>query len=88
VSMTERQVIVDWLRSQGPPRSDAAYWAAIFADGIESECHIRAAQVGTHPKGGDAKQAPGASLSDAVPEGNAPSPSSPSSPTPTSTEGE
>lgn len=33
------------------------------------------AQVGTHPKGGDAKQAPGASLSDAVGEADAPAPS-------------
>lgn len=30
------------------------------------------AQVGTHPKGGDAKQAPGDSLSDAVGEADAP----------------
>lgn len=35
---------------------------------------VRLAQVGTHPKGGDAKQAPGASLSDAVAEGHAPTP--------------
>jgi hypothetical protein len=33
------------------------------------------AQVGTHPQGGDAKQAPGDSQSDAVPEGDAPNPS-------------
>lgn len=33
-----------------------------------------AAQVGTHPKGGDAKQAPGASLSDAVAGGHVPLP--------------
>jgi hypothetical protein len=32
----------------------------------------RPAQVGTHPQGGDAKQAPGDSLSDAVAEGHAP----------------
>lgn len=33
---------------------------------------LRAAQVGTHPQGGDAKQAPGESLSDAVAESDAP----------------
>lgn len=39
--MTERDKIVAWLRGQGPPRSDAAYWAAIFADSIEAGEHLR-----------------------------------------------
>jgi hypothetical protein len=45
---------------------------------LDQPCHadvlleLANAQVGTHPQGGDAKQAPGDSLSDAVPEGNAP----------------
>jgi hypothetical protein len=70
----EGNAIIGWLDEEcGECRGTGAEeYIQGFARPCDA-CHgTGLAQVGTHPKGGDAKQAPGASLSDAVAEGHAP----------------
>jgi hypothetical protein len=47
-------------------------WIETYEDDEDASVAFYSAQAGTHPQGRDAKQTRGDSLSDAVPEGDAP----------------